>query len=73
MYYFSILFCIYFTSSICLAQEGPIYASESLVKHSSIHTIEGRVFPSPNSSITPSWFIATRIIVNYGQFIGFMK
>uniref|UniRef100_T1JYR1 ER membrane protein complex subunit 7 beta-sandwich domain-containing protein n=2 Tax=Tetranychus urticae TaxID=32264 RepID=T1JYR1_TETUR len=56
-----------------MAQEGPVYASETLAKQSSFHTIEGRIFPSPNSSITPSWFTSTRIIVNYGQFIGFMK
>lgn len=37
------------------------------------YTIEGKVFPSPNSSITAEWFTDTKVIVNYGQYLAFMR
>ncbi|XP_015781854.1 ER membrane protein complex subunit 7 homolog [Tetranychus urticae] len=60
---------------ICNAQEGSIYINELPLnsKSTGFYTIEGRVFPAPNVSITPSWFTSTRIIVNYGQFLAFMR
>ncbi|XP_074595006.1 ER membrane protein complex subunit 7 [Brevipalpus obovatus] len=37
------------------------------------YTIEGKVFPSPNASITAEWFTDTKVIVNYGQYLAFMR
>lgn len=69
----SLLFLI--LPSFCWTQEGVVHINEQppTVKSSGLYSIEGKIFPAPNVSISSSWFTATRIIVNYGQFLGFMK
>ncbi|XP_015786161.1 ER membrane protein complex subunit 7 homolog [Tetranychus urticae] len=66
---------ILISAKICSTQEGSIHVSEQSTntKSTGLYTIEGKIFPPPNVSITPSWFTSTRIIVNYGQFLAFMR
>ena len=39
----------------------------------SLHTLEGKVVTPPDVDVTPQWLAATRVIVNYGEFVGFLK
>ena len=66
---------IVISAFICNAQEVSIQINELPFnsKSTGFYTIEGRVFAAPNVSISPSWFTSTRVIVNYGQFLAFMR
>lgn len=37
-----------------------------------LYSVEGRVFP-PESHITSNWQVSTRIFMNGGDFVGFLK
>jgi hypothetical protein len=37
-----------------------------------IYSVEGKVFP-PESYVTSNWHVATRVLVNGGDFVGFLK
>lgn len=42
-------------------------------KVSSKYLIEGKVFPFNDDLFDSNWLISTRVIVNYGQYLGFLK
>lgn len=56
-----------------LCNEEGSEGQNDLAKSTSLYSIEGKVFPLPNATISSEWFTFTRIIVNYGQYLGFMK
>jgi hypothetical protein len=37
-----------------------------------VYSVEGKVFP-PDSHVTSNWQVATRVLVNGGDFVGFLK
>lgn len=39
----------------------------------SLYSLEGKIVPPPDVEVTPQWLAATRVIVNYGEFLGFMR
>lgn len=64
--------CLVLHLARCLGKEDTGENSNE-PRSSTLYSIEGRVFSQPNSSISSDWFTSTRIIVNYGQYLGFMK
>jgi hypothetical protein len=37
-----------------------------------VYSVEGKIFP-PDSHVTSNWQVATRVLVNGGDFVGFLK
>jgi hypothetical protein len=37
-----------------------------------LYSVEGRVFP-PDSHVTSNWQVSTRVYMNGGDFVGFLK
>lgn len=40
---------------------------------SSLYSLEGKVIIPPDLEVSPQWLAATRVIVNYGEYLGFLK
>jgi hypothetical protein len=47
--------------------------NDSDLKSSYTYSIEGKVFPFGDEPIDAKWLTSTRVIVNYGQYLGFIK
>jgi hypothetical protein len=61
-----------FTFIVILLGFAHVVQSEVDEVTTEIYSVEGKVFP-PDSYVTNNWQISTRVLVNGGDFVGFLK
>ena len=56
------------------ADAGPTLPAASSISNSKpLYSIEGKVFPVNEIPLDEEWFASTRVLVNHGQYLGFMR
>ena len=68
----SVNILLYFTVIVFVLGFAHAVQSEGDEITTELYSVEGRVFP-PDSHVTSNWQVSTRVYMNGGDFVGFLK